>query len=103
MPGPNAYGPAPEPARVWRFLGFAAVLGIAGYAAAAFGIERFAAAYCTPYVSAAAAAKEGAEQAWRQAVRSAHGEDYVIDMTIGHTNVWLSGECRVTARACRRP
>ena len=103
MAGPNTYGQAPESARAWRFLGVVAILGIAGYAAAAFGIERFAAAYCTPYVSASAATKEGAEQSWRQAVRSAHGENHVISVTVGHTNVCRNGECTVTARVCRRP
>ena len=102
MPGPNAYGPAPEPARVWRFLGVVVILGLAGYAAGGFGIEKFATAYCTPYISASAATKKGAEESWRQAVRSAHGEDYGINVTVGRTNVCRNGECTVKARACRR-
>jgi uncharacterized membrane protein YhaH (DUF805 family) len=104
----NMYGPAPEPARAWRFLGVVAILGIAGYAAAASGIEWFEASYCAPYVSASAGTREGAEQNWRQAVGYAHGEDYVTGIVVDYTRVCSSNEgivneCTVAARACRRP
>jgi uncharacterized membrane protein YhaH (DUF805 family) len=103
MAEPNMYGPAPESTRVWRFLGVVILLGIAGYIAAGFGVEKFATSFCTPFVSATGTTKDIAEQNWRQAVRSAHGENFAIGFTVGHTNVCRNNECTVTARACRRP
>ena len=101
--GPNAYGPPPRAARKWWLLGSVATVGIVAYASAAFAIDRFAAAYCTPYVSASAPTKDAAEQLWKQAVTSVHGALYVTGVTVGQSNVCRLGECVAKARACRRP
>jgi len=100
--GPNTFGAAPPRGRVWWLLGAIVLLGLAVYTAAAFGIERFAASYCTPYVSASAATKDDAELRWKEIVSATHGTDYVTGITVGHRNVCRNGECTVSARACRR-
>lgn len=103
--GPNVHGDPPPRGRAWWFLGAAVLLVSLAYATVVFSSGssgRIATPRCTPVVSASAARMADAQRNWREAIRVAHGADYLEGMAIMVRTVCRDGVCTHSAMACRR-